>query len=133
MPIHHALISTMLNVNTKLKDKRNKHLGNEYDRMSMWVFLSIMRARNKDLFTWWAIISAAAQYGSKSGSSRLSNESTYFGHSTSYITMIRNTIPFRDGKEDQVYTDACRRIIREGHDDYIVMAMDNNQSGQGQK
>ena len=60
------------------------------------------------------------------------DEGTFFGHSTSHLTMIRNTIPFRDARlgDTQAYTDKCRKAIKEGHDDFIVMAMDNNQRGQ---
>ena len=41
--------------------------------------MPIMRSSDKDLFTWWAIISSAAQYGAKSGSGGSFNEVTYLG------------------------------------------------------
>ena len=44
-------------------------------------------------------------------------------------------IPFRDVRlgDTQAYTGKCRKVINEGHDDFIVMAMDNNQRGQRRK
>ena len=78
MLTHYWSIKTVLNAHNKLKYKRSVTLGNKYDRMSLWIFLSIMRSRNKDLFTWWAIILSAARYGTKSDSAGSFNESTYF-------------------------------------------------------
>ena len=34
MPVHHASILTMLNVNNKIKDKRSSFLVQQYDRLS---------------------------------------------------------------------------------------------------
>lgn len=79
------------------------------------------------------MVLATAQYGLKSGSSRLFDDGIFFGHSTSHITMTRNTIPFRDGRlgDAHAYTNKCRRAISEGHDEFIVMTMDYDQRGQG--
>ena len=133
MPNQYKCISSMLNVKLKLKDKRNKHLAREYDRKAMWVFISIMRARNNTLFTWWANVTAAARYGAKNMSAGSFDQGTYFGHSTSHLTFMRNTAEFRDSKDEQIYTDKCRLTISEGNNDFIVMAMDNNQRGQRRK
>ena len=42
--------------------------------------------------------------------------------------MMRNTAQFRDdvSADTQAYADKCRDTICDGHDDFIVMAMDNN-------
>ena len=42
MPVHHASILTMLNVDKKVKYKRRVYLVNQYDRLSFWIFLSTM-------------------------------------------------------------------------------------------
>ena len=133
LPHHYGYISSMLNVTYKLKDKHNLHLANEYDRILMWIFISIMRARNRDLFTWWANVTSAARYGAKTQSARSFNEASYFGHCTSRVTLTRNTAEYRDNKREEVYTDKCRQSITEGHNDFIVMAMNNNQRGHRRK
>ena len=94
---------------------------------------SIMRARNRDLVTWWANVTSAARYGAKTQSPNLFNEGSYFGHSTSHITLMRNTVEYRDNKDEQVYTEKCHISITEGHNDFMVMAMKNNQRGQRRK
>ena len=100
--------------------------------MSLWICLSIMWSRNKDLFTCWTIILSAAGYSAKSDSAGSFNEAAYFGDSISHTTLMRNTTQFRDDKVggEQVYTDKCRRSIIGGHSDFIVVVMDNNQRGQ---
>ena len=60
MPVHHASILTMLNIENKLKDKSSLYLVRQYDCLSFWMFLSAMRSCNNHLFTWWANISTAA-------------------------------------------------------------------------
>ena len=71
----------------------------------------------------------------KSGSSGSFNESTYFGHSTSRIILMRTKIQFCDDKVggEQVHTEKYRRSISGGHSDFIVVVMDNNQRGQRRK
>lgn len=40
IPVHHASILTMLNVDKKVKDKRHLYLVKQYKRVSFWIFLS---------------------------------------------------------------------------------------------
>ena len=135
MPVHHASILTMLNVDKKVKDKRSVYLVNQYDRLSFWIFLSTMRTRNNHLFTWWANISTAARYGAKNDGSASFSEAVFFGTATTHNTLIRNTRKYRDNKIDgkMVFTCKCRDTIAKAHDKFIVIAMDNNQRGQRKK
>ena len=135
MPVHHASILTMLNVDKKLKDKRSVYLVQQYDRLSFWIFLSMMRSRNNHLFTWWANISTAARYGAKNEGSASFSETVFFGSATTHNTMIRNTAKYRDNKKDgdMIYTDRCRKTISIDNDSFIIIAMDNNQRGQRKK
>ena len=135
MPVHHAAIMTMLNADQKVKDKRCHYLATQYERVSFWIFLSTMRSRNNHLFTWWANISTAARYGAKTDSSASFSEAVFFGCATTHNTLIRNTAQYRDDQKNgkMVYTDQCRNTIRTSHEDFIVIAMDNNQRGQRRK
>ena len=133
--MHHASIITMLNVNKKVKDKSNLYLLSQYERLSFWIFLSTMRSRNNHLFTWWANISTAARYGAKNDSSASFSDAVFFGSATTHNTLIRNTSQYRDNKKDNkmVYTDRCRSTIAGSDDNFIIIAMDNNQRGQRKK
>lgn len=135
MPVHHAAIMTMLNIDKKVKDKRYHYLVSQYERVSFWIILSTMRSRNNHLFSWWANISTSARYGSKNDNSASSSKAVFFGCATTHNTLIRNTAQYRDDKknDNMVYTDQCRNTIRTSHDDFIVIAIDNNQRGQQRK
>ena len=135
MPVHHASILTMLNVNNKIKDKRSSFLVQQYDRLSFWMFLSTMRSRNNHLFTWWANISTAARYGEKNDGSASYNEAVFFGTATTHNTLIRNTAKYRDDRKNKEmrYTNRCRSTISSAHDSFIIIAMENNQRGQRKK
>ena len=78
MPVHHVSILTILNVDNKMKDKRNIYLLSQYKRLSFWMILSTMQSRHNKLFTWWANISTAARYGAKNDSSASFSEAVYF-------------------------------------------------------
>ena len=125
----------MLNVDNKVKDKRNLYLLSQYKRLSFWMFLSTMRSRNNHLFTWWANISTAARYGAKNDSSASFSDAVCFCSATTHNTLIRNTSQYRDNKKDNklVYTDRCRSMIAVSDDNFIIIAMDNNQRSQGKK
>ena len=84
-----------------------------------------MRARNRALSTWWANVASAARYGAKSQSASSFNEASYFGHTTSHVTLMRDTAKYHDKKDEQVCTDKCHHLIGEDHKDFIVMAMVN--------
>ena len=132
MPVHHASILTMLNVDKKVKDKHNLYLLSQYERLSFWMFLSTIRSRNNHLFTWWANISTAARYGAKNDSSASFSEAVYFGCATTHNTLIRNTSRYCDHEKESsaVYTDRCRTTIVTSDEQFIIIAMYNDERGQ---
>ena len=111
------------------------YLTGQYERISSWIFLSTMRSRNNHLFTWWANISTAARYGSKTDGSASFSESVFYGSATTHNTLIRNTAQYRDDKENNIlrYTERCRDTIAMADNNFIIIAMDNNQRGQRKK
>ena len=68
-----------------------------------------MWCRNNKLISLWANISVAARYGAKTDVSSFI-DGIYFGHYTTYKTLIRNIAPFRDDLKNNkiIYTNKCR-------------------------
>ena len=132
MPVHHACILTILNVDKKMKDKRNQYLLSQYERISFWICLSTMRSRNNHLFKWWENISTTARYGAKTDGSTSFSESVFFGNTTTHQSLMRNTSKYRDNKKSDNlrYTNRCRDFISMADNNFISIAMDNNQRGQ---
>ena len=95
--------------------------------------MSMMNCRNYNFFTYWATVSTAARYGSRSSVNSFS-PSVYFGHSVSSKNLFWNTVNYRDcvSTGATFLTKACKNKLSE-EDSFSIIVMDNNQKGERMK
>ena len=81
---YYALFMMLLNKSRYVNVvARNHHLP-QWDRLALLLFISVMRMRNKKLFSWMGVINAAAHWSSSGG-----NMPVLFGQKVTRDTMAQ--------------------------------------------
>jgi hypothetical protein len=127
----YKLISNLLNYeNGRRVSARTSHLNPLYDRICMYMYLSMERVRNSQSLVWFAVSRAAVAYGLGEHTS-LRQHAVFYGHSCTQKSMLQLLSAFSSIKE---VMEKCRKMLRAavmvcGH--YLCLwAYDNGQQGQ---
>ena len=121
-PDIHRILSCLLHFESKRTLQRKEHLLPFWDRVILYMFLSMMRIRNNHLFDWWAFIICLGRYGIKESNVR-GNMSVFFGHSLSFTSMHRRLREYNT--RDKVY-ERCRLLLKKVKKAMVVVLIGIN-------
>ena len=114
---YYSLFLTLLN-KTKYSNHSSKNARKPYwDRMAMFLFISVMRMRNNRLFSWMGVINTAAHWTSSGG-----NISVIFGQKVTRDTMVKKLTGLVTPAECERRTIACLSTLL-----FVKGAFDNTQ------
>ena len=114
----------MLGFDNKATKSRNQHFveTSYYDRLIFYQYLTQSRIRHNHNFSNWGTVNTCAIYARSNGSRQHSHSSSFFGHTTTLSTFMKETKQLRNDFDSKIH----QRLIEE---DKIVCCLDNNQKG----
>ena len=126
--VHYHVMKEMFGFDRKELKQRNDHLvqSHHYDRLIFYQYMSQSRVRFNHYFTYWGIINTCAIYGKKGEGQTRSQSSSFFGHTTTFSTMMKKTTELRQSLDSTI-----KETLKE--ETKIVCCIDNNQKGNSLK